>query len=184
MDLATIQDHSGVLEDLDLNVNNLAGYAQDYEQEEEEEENPVIYESKVSFQPLNPIFTANQWSFLTKIQVDPIPNGNNPVYGIQDSEGHSAPSASDELSVEHSSDSRDLPYEQKPMLSLEPQHASVPSLPSSMPSTNEACANYDEENNVYDTCIKTYHEEIITEDPQSYELAPIDNQNRKRVKNF
>ena len=51
MDLATIQDHSGVLEDLDLNVNNpLAGY-NNYEQEEEieEEENPVIYESKVSF---------------------------------------------------------------------------------------------------------------------------------------
>jgi len=51
MDLATIQDHSGVLEDLDLNINNLAGYAQDYEQEEEEEENPVIYESKASFEP-------------------------------------------------------------------------------------------------------------------------------------
>jgi hypothetical protein len=84
----------------------------------------------------------------------------------------------------HSSDSRDLPYEQKPMLSLEPQHASVPSLPSSMPatSTNEACAVYDEENNVYD--IKTYQEEIITEDQQSYELAPIDNQNRKRVEKF
>ena len=49
MDLATIQDHSGVLEDLDLNVNNpLAGF-NNYEQEEEEEENPVIYESKVSF---------------------------------------------------------------------------------------------------------------------------------------
>ena len=49
-------------------------------------------------------------------------------------------------------------------------------------STNEACAVYDEENNVYD--IKTYQEEIITEDQQSYELAPIDNQNRKRVINF
>ena len=49
MDLATIQDHSGVLEDLDLNVNNpLAGF-NNYEQEEEEEENPVIYESKVGF---------------------------------------------------------------------------------------------------------------------------------------
>ena len=131
-------------------------------------------------------FSSAQWY---KNQVDPIPNGNNPVYGLQvDSEGHSAPSASDELSLVHStgtgSDSQDLPYEAKPMLSLEPQHASVPSLPSSMPasSTNEACAVYDEENNVYD--IKTYQEEIITEDQQSYELAPIDNQNRKRVENL
>ena len=63
MDLATIQDHSGVLEDLDLNVNNpLAGF-NNYEQEEEEEENPVIYESKVSLQVI--------WSALKKLRLIP-----------------------------------------------------------------------------------------------------------------
>lgn len=101
----------------------------------------------------------------------------------EDSEGNSAPSASDELSVEHSigtgSDSHSVQYDQKPILSLEPQQASVPSVPSvasSIPSANGNFVVYDDENNVFD--VKAHTEQI--DDVQSYELAPVDDRNASK----
>ena len=100
----------------------------------------------------------------------------------EDSEGNSAPSASDELSVENStgSDSQSIQYDQKPILSLEPQQASVPSVPSvasSIPSANGNFVVYDDENNVFD--VKTHTEQI--DDVQSYELAPVDDRKASKI---